>query len=141
MTEKNTELASRFLKSVVAKDLDKVMSFFAENAVFSDPHYPKTHMYGHAEIADGLRWGFGSLKKFGFDIINTHTSTDGKSVVISVDTAHELPNGRLLEFPQLFLFEFEGERVTSLQAYVQYEPHGMVGLMLRVTRLTKRFLS
>jgi hypothetical protein len=44
-------------------------------------------------------------------------------------------NGKALNFPQLFLFEFEGQHIKSLQAYTQYEPHGMVGLMLKVTRV------
>lgn len=140
MTKTNTELAIRWLEYAEAKDINSVMAFFTEDAVFSDPHYPKTHMRGHAEIAEGLLWGFNSLKKFGFNITNTHTSADGTSIVISVHTVHELPNGRLLEFPQLFLFEFEDKLIASLQAYVQYEPHGVVGLMLRFTRLANRFL-
>lgn len=135
MSETNTESAIRLLDAVVAKNLDAVMDFFAEDALLVDPHYPKTRMEGHAEIADGIRWGFSSLKKFGFEIINIYPAADGDGVVISVRTAHELPNGKPLNFPQLFLFEFEGQKIKSLQAYVQYEPHGVVGLMLKITRV------
>jgi len=35
----------------------------------------------------------------------------------------------------LLLFEFEGQLIKSLQAYVQYEPHGMVGVILKIERL------
>lgn len=135
MSETNTELAMRSLACVTAKDLDGVMALFTEDAVFFDPHYPKTRMQGHAEIAEGMRWGLGGLKKLGFDIISTYPSADGKGLVISMITAHELPNGKPLNFPQLLLFEFEGQRIKSLEAYVQYEPHGVVGLMLKMVRL------
>ena len=135
MSETKTEASIRLLASVEAKDFDGLMSFFAEDAVFVDPHYPKKRMQGSAEIAEGMRWGFSSLKKFGFEIIDTYLSADGKGVVISVITAHELPNGKPLNFPQLLMFEFEGQKIKSLQAYVQYEPHGMGGLMLKITRV------
>ena len=87
-----------------------------------------------------MLWGFTSLKKFGFHILNTYPSADGKSLVVSVRTAHELPNGQPLNFPQLFVFEFEEQLIKSLEAYVQYEPHGMVGLMLKVTRIKDRLV-
>lgn len=135
MTDANISIATRMLDQAVAKDLEGAMALFTEDAVFFDPHYPKTRMQGHAEIIEGLRWGFNSLKKFGFNIINTYPSADGKGLVIFVRTAHELPNGKPLNFPQLFVFEFEGELVKSLEAYVQYEPHGVVGLMLKVIRI------
>jgi len=135
MVETNTALALRSMECVEAKDLDGVMAFFTEDAVFFDPHYPKNRMQGHVEIADGIRWGFNGLKKLGFDIIETYESTDGKGVVVSMRTAHELPNGKPLSFPQLLVFEFEGQLIKSLQAYVQYEPHGVVGVILKIERL------
>lgn len=137
MAETNTELAIRLLTCVEAKDLQSVMCFFTENAVFYDTHYPKVRMEGRAEIAEGLCWSFNSLKKFSFNLINTYPSIGGNSVVISVRTTHQLPNGRPLDFPQLFLFEFEGDRIKSLHAYVQYAPHGVVGLMLKIARIRK----
>ena len=135
MPETNIQSAIRFLDCVILKDFDEVMVFFAQDAVLVDPHYPSKRMQGSAEIAEGMRWGFRSLKKFGFEIIDTYLSADGKGVVISVITAHELPNGKPLNFPQLLMFEFEGQKIKSLQAYVQYEPHGMGGLMLKITRV------
>lgn len=135
MPETHTELATRILACVTAKDIVGTMALFTEDAVLVDPHYPKTRMQGYAEIAEGTRWGFSSLKKMGFNIINTYPAADGKGLVVSVITAHELPNGRPLNFPQLFVFEFEGQLIKSLEAYVQYEPHGVVGLMLKVTRI------
>jgi len=135
MVETKIALALRSMECVAAKDLDGVMAFFTEDAVFFDPHYPKSRMQGHVEIADGIRWGFNGLKKLGFDVIETYESADGKSVVVSVRTAHVLPNGKPLNFPQLLLFEFEGQLIKSLQAYVQYEPHGMVGVILKIERL------
>jgi ketosteroid isomerase-like protein len=140
MPDSHTEKVLRFLECVEAKDLDGTMAFFTEDAEFFDPHYPKARMKGLSEIAEGTRWGFSSLKKLGFDIITTYPSIDGNGLVVSMRTAHELPNGKLLTFPQLFLFEFEGERIKLLHAYVQYEPHGMVGVILKLSRV-KRVLA
>ena len=102
MVETKIALALRSMECVAAKDLDGVMAFFTEDAVFFDPHYPKSRMQGHVEIADGIRWGFNGLKKLGFDVIETYESADGKSVVVSVRTAHVLPNGKPLNFFNCF---------------------------------------
>ena len=135
MCDTHNSIATEMLRRVEAKDLAGAMALFTEDALFFDPHYPKNRMQGHAEIYEGVRWGMNSLNKLGFDIIDTYSSSNGRGLVIQVRTAHELPNGKPLSYPQLFLFEFEGPLVKSLEAYVQYEPHGMVGLMLKLTRV------
>lgn len=141
MHDSHFSIAKRMLKCAETKDLAGAISLFTEDAVFLDPHYPKVRMQGRDEITEGMRWGFNSLKKFGFDIINTYSSVDGEALIISVVTSHELHNGKQLSLPQLFAFEFEGERVRSLQAYLQYEPHGIAGLMLKFARLRYFFFS
>ena len=135
MSEAHIAIATEMLKRVEAKDLEGTMTLFTKDALFFDPHYPKNRMQGYAEIYEGVRWGLNSLNKLGFDIIDTYSSSNGRGLVIQVRTAHELSNGKPLSYPQLFLFEFEGSLVKSLEAYVQYEPHGMVGLMLKLTRV------
>jgi len=134
------EIAISLLQYAELKDLESIMGLFTEDAFLFDPHYPKTLMQGRVEITKGLRWGFNSLEKFGFEIINTYPSVDGEGLVISVKTAHVLPNGQPLNFPQLFVFGFEGELIKSLEAYVQYEPHGVVGIMLKITRIQHKFI-
>jgi len=135
MGEANAEVAFRMMEYAENKDLNGAMALFTEDAVFIDPHYLKTHMKGHAEIAEGMRWGFNSLSKLGFDVISTYPSADGEGLVVSMRTAHVLPNGKSLSFPQLLVFEFEGQLIKSLEAYVQYEPHGVVGVILKIERL------
>lgn len=141
MPDANLQTALRSFKLVEEKDLDGLMVLYTKDATLSDPHYPNPHMQGHKQIAEGMKWGFDSLNKLGFNIIDSYTSTDGKSLVISVNTAHELPNGKPLCFPQLFVFTFEGQLIKSFDAYVQYGPHGGIGLMLTLTRIGKSLID
>lgn len=96
MSENHISLAAAMLNCVENKDLTGVMALFTEEAVFFDPHYPKPRMQGHAEIKEGVLWGFNSLKKMRFNIINSYAAEDGKGLVISVCTAHEMLNGQAL---------------------------------------------
>ncbi len=128
-------LVKAFFEAVEAKDLELVMTYYAEDADFIDPHYPKVHMKGKREIEKGLIWGFNGLKKLGFTIEKTFESDDGKSIAIEVATAHVLPNGKALNFPQVFIVEVEAGKITRLQAYEPYGPHGIFKIILGVTRL------
>lgn len=119
-----------FFKSVEAKDITQTLGYFAVDAEFSDPHYPKLNMRGQAEIRNGLLWGFKTMKQFGFHIRAFYPSHDNSGVAVSVDARHILPNGRLLHFQQVFVFRFEGEKIRSLAVYAQYRPNGLLGLVL-----------
>jgi ketosteroid isomerase-like protein len=44
------EFTERFFAAVMAKDMNAVLGFFAEDAELIDPHYPKMHMKGKAAI-------------------------------------------------------------------------------------------
>lgn len=119
--------------AVAAKDLEKVMAAFADDALLYDPHYPQPEMRGKAAIRRGLEWGRSSMQKFGFPIRNCWI--DGDKAVIEVDTHHVLQGGMELKFPQIFVIETRDGLVTRLQSYVPYPPHGIPGLVGMVTRL------
>jgi ketosteroid isomerase-like protein len=131
-------LIEQSFAAVEAKDLDAVLQCFAEDAVLIDPHYPSPVMDGKAAIADGLRWGFNSLKQFGFSIVSYFELPDGKRAAIEVATHHVLPNGRHLEFPQAFFIDAQNNLITRIQAYEPYGPPGIVALILGGTRLQRR---
>ncbi len=128
----------RSFAAVMAKDLDAVLSFFAEDSVLIDPHYPSPRMVGKAAIGDGLTWAFSNMEQMGFTIVHYFAGEDGKSAVVEVDTAHVLRGGMKLNFPQVFVIETRDGLITRLQAYEPYGPPGIGGLMLGLTRLMRK---
>ncbi len=92
-------------------------------------------MQGQAAITAGLQWGFASLKSFSFTILDIYTSGAGNTVAVEIRAAHVLPNGRPLNFPEVFLFEFEGDKIKTWRVFVPYGPPGRVGIALFVQRV------
>lgn len=131
-------LIEQFFQAAEAKDIEAAMAFFTPNAKFIDPHYPNVHMEGKEEIREGLTWGFNGLKKLGFSIEKYFESTDGKNVAVEVATAHILPNGKPLNFPQVFMIDIEDNKISRVQVYVPYGPHGALKVILGMTRLTRK---
>jgi len=132
MSNELVQLVEEFFKVIESKDIEASLVYFSDNAEFIDPHYPNIHMKGKKEIEQGLTWGFKGLKKLGFTI--------EKSLAVEVATAHELPNGKALNFPQAFIIEIEAGKITRLQAYEPYGPHGIFKIILAVTRFMNTML-
>ncbi len=131
-------LVERTFAMVERMDLAAVLSFFADDAVLIDPHYPNPRMVGKAAIETGLRWGFGSMRKMGFPIVNYFEDPSGQKAVVEVATSHVLSTGMQLNFPQVFVIEVRDGLVTRLQAYEPYGPGGIPGVVLALTRLIWR---
>jgi len=98
-------------------DKEATIAAFADDAEIFDPHYPRPHMRGKAEIRAGLDWGFGSMKSFGFDIKHYFPGKDGLSGVFEVDTHHVLKIGKNGDRRQ------QGHRAPRLRA-LRPERHG-----------------
>lgn len=129
----NKTMIDNLMNAFVAKDLEQVLSFFTEDALLYDPHYPVPEMKGKDAIRRGLKWGLGNLEKPGFLIRNCWI--DGDQAVLEVDTHHVFRGGMSLDFPQVFVIEARDGLVTRLQSYVPYPPHGIAGILSRLTRL------
>lgn len=129
-------LVDRMFGAVMAKDLDAVLACFADNATLFDPHYPKPEMVGKAAIAEGLRWGFGTMRTFGFRIVNYFEA--GDRVAVEVATSHVLNMGIKLDFPQAFFIDTRDGKIVRLQAYEPYGPNGVGGVFLALTRLGRK---
>ena len=68
MTPITRELIGRMFSAFEAKDLEAVLTFFAEDALLYDPHYPAPEMKGKAAIRQGLTWGLGNMEQPRFTI-------------------------------------------------------------------------
>ncbi len=132
-------LIARTFAAVEAKDLDAMVGVFADDALVIDPHYPTPRMHGKAAITEGFRWGIGSMRSFGFTIVNYFESGDGRSAAVETASHHILKQGMKLDFPQVFIFEAADGLLTRMQAYEPYGPNGIGGVFLSLVRLRRRF--
>ena len=134
------DLITRTFAAIEAKDLDGMMSVFADDAVVIDPHFPTPRMQGKADITDGFRGAITGMRSFGYTIVNYFESENGQRAAVGTATHHVVKQGMKLNFPQVFIFETADGRITRMQAYEPYGPHGIVGFFLFLGRLKNRFL-
>jgi ketosteroid isomerase-like protein len=130
------ELFKRLIDAFIAKDIDTVMSLFADDALLVDPHYPAPRMQGRAAIERGIRWGLSSLKTPGFTL--RHSAVDGDIGFFELDTKHLLTIGMTVQFEQIFVVEKRGDKIVRLQAYEPYPAPGVAGVIRRATRAAWR---
>lgn len=130
------EILEGMLQAFSAKDLPKVMSYFTDDAVFYDPHYPQPCMVGRDAILQGMSWGMSSLEKPRFTLRKIWL--DENSGVAELDTHHVIRGSLETKFDQVFVFETRDGKFTRLQSYVPYPPHGIAGMIGSVTRLAWR---
>lgn len=138
----NTSLRARIdvlLAAVEAKNMAATLACFADDAIMVDPHYPTPRMVGKAAIADGLQWAFATLHALRFRPVGYFEAGDGRSAALEVATEHVLPGGQPLRFTQAFVIEAVNGRITRLQAYLPYGPHGIGSVFLALVRLRRRF--
>jgi ketosteroid isomerase-like protein len=114
------------------------MSLFDDDAVLIDPHFPTPRMQGKAAITEGLRGAIAGMQSFGYTIVTYFESEDGQRAAVETATHHVIKQGKKLNFPQVFIFETADGRITRMQAYEPYGPHGIVGVCLFLARPKKR---
>jgi uncharacterized protein (TIGR02246 family) len=135
------DLVRRTFATLEAKDLEAMMSLFAEDAVLIDPHFPTPQMQGKAAIRKGFQGAMSGMRSFGYTIVNYCESEDGQCAAVETATHHVLKQGMKRDFPQVFIFEVANEHITRLQAYEPYGPHGILGAFLSLARLASRFVN
>jgi ketosteroid isomerase-like protein len=131
-------LIDRIFAAMQAKNLDNVMSQFADDAVLIDPHFPHPRMEGKAVIAEGLQRAMTQMQSFGYTTMNYFESKGGQRAAVEVATHHVAMHGKKLNFPQVFVFEAGEGRITRMQAYEPYGPHGLFGVFLFLARHLKK---
>jgi ketosteroid isomerase-like protein len=134
------DLVIRTFATIEAKDLDAMMSLFADDAVLIDPHFATPQMQGKAVITEAFQGAMSGMRSFGYTIVNYCESENGQCAAVETATHHVLKQGMKRNFPQVFIFEAANGRITRMQAYEPYGPHGIMGVFLFLARLTNRFL-
>lgn len=133
MAKDITPIIEAMFRGVESKDLDRAVAQFSDDISLYDPHYPYPQMDGIAEVRAGLAWAFDGMASMGFDIDRFFFSPDGLSAVVEVSTHHVLKAGnRHLDFPQVFVIDTDGAKVTKMRAYEPYGPGGGVGVGLAI---------
>ena len=130
------ELYEKLFAGFHTKDLAQVMSCFADDAVFYDPHYPQPRMIGKAAIKQGMAWSLETLETPGFRV--RHMWFNENSGVAEIDTHHVIKGGMEAKFDQVFVFEFHNGKFTRFQSYVPYRPQGIGGVVAQMTGLIWR---
>ena len=131
------ELLSAVFRCCETKNVEGAVALTAPDAVFIDPHYPRVHNTGTAEIRESLQWGIGGLEQMRFHEHRWFASEDG-AVSVEVDTHHTIKGKREVRFPQVFVAESRDGLLTRLQAFEPYGPHGVLATVLRVMRVKKK---
>ena len=110
-----------------------------DDAVVIDPHFLTPRMQGKAAFTEAFREAMSGMWSFGYTIVNYCESENRQCAAVETATHHVLKQGMKLNFPQVFIFETADGRITRMQAYEPYGPHGIVGVFLFLGRLKNRF--
>ena len=135
------DLITHTFATIEARDLDAMMSLFADDAVVIDPHFATPRMQGKAVITESFREAISGMRSFGYTIVNYFESENGQRAAVETATHHVVKQGMKLNFPQVFIFETADGRITRMQAYEPYGPHGILGAFLSFARLASRFVN
>jgi ketosteroid isomerase-like protein len=114
------DIALQLLTAMTAKNKAETLALMADDAVLFDPHYPTPLMAGKAAISEGIDFAFGMLKQPGWTVLRSWENRD--SVVLEVDTHHEMMNGFMVTPKQVFIVDTKDGKITSWQSFVPYPP-------------------
>jgi ketosteroid isomerase-like protein len=120
MTATPISVANQLLDAMTAKDKGRTLALFADDAVLIDPHYPSPTMSGKDAIGAGLDFAFGLLKQPEWKILRSWETAD--TVVLEVDTHHELINGVIMTPKQVFIADVKDGKVARWQSFAPYPP-------------------
>jgi len=131
-------LVDDMFKAIEAKELETLIQFYHEDAEFLDPHYPNIHMKGKQQIIEGLTWGFNGVKTFSFTPVFYFENEEGTHASVEMATRLELTSAKKHCYQQVFIIETKAGKVSRCQAYETYGPHGILNVMLVITRFVNK---
>ena len=111
---KNSELVSEFVASWGGKNVDCIMDYFTDDAVYINiPIDPPNH--GKAAIRSMIETFLGMAEALEFVIHHQGETPDGK--VMNERTDRFLMNGKWVELPVMGIFELRGGKISGWRDY------------------------
>lgn len=129
MTDSPVAIVVEALRRFESQNVDGIVEMFAEDGAFIDPHYPPPvgpALTGRDAIREGLGWVFGMIKEPQLTVRRRYAGEAPGAAAVEVDTRHVMVDGTVVEFPQVFIGEVDGDGLLRrLQSYLPYPPPSM----------------
>lgn len=109
----NTKIVQDFIAAWEARDIDRVMRFFAEDAVYHN--IPMPMMTGRAPIRKFIEGFLGSSESVQFE--THHIAESADCVVMTERTDRFLINGQELALPVMGAFEIKDGKIAKWRDY------------------------
>jgi len=110
----NAAIVAGFIAAWEARDTDRIMDFFAADAVYHNVPMPR--LTGHAEIRAFIAPFLQSAETVAFEVLHSAESADGTVLNERVDIFH-LANGKTLRFEVMGVFEFKEGKIAAWRDY------------------------
>lgn len=111
----NSEIVRNFIATWSTRDLDTIMEYFAEDAVYTNvPMEPSTNI-GKAAIRNFIDMAFAPVEKIDFVI---HLQVEGENgVVMNERTDRFYLQGNWMELPVMGVFELRDGKISKWRDY------------------------
>lgn len=110
----NAARVSAMLASWQGRDVDAILSFFTEDAIYTNvPIDPPNR--GKAEIRAFLEWFFGAVQALEFTTLHQSQGADGTVMNERVDRLDFA--GKVVDLPVMGVFEFRGDLICAWRDY------------------------
>ena len=110
----NGARVSAMLASWKGRDVDVILSFFTDDAIYTNvPIDPPNR--GKAEIRAFLEWFFGAVRDLEFTTLRQAESADGTVMNERVDRLDFA--GKVVDLPIMGVFEFRGDLICAWRDY------------------------
>ena len=110
----NSEIVTRFMRAWEAKDTDRIMSFFAPDAVYHN--MPMPAMKGVEEIRKFIAPFAGSADDVAFEVLNQAETAGGTVLNERVDR-FTLRNGQKIAAEVMGVFELKDGKIVAWRDY------------------------
>jgi limonene-1,2-epoxide hydrolase len=110
----NTEIVADFIAAWEAKDVDRILTFFADGATYHNIPMPK--LTGIDQIRSFVEPFLKDVEKVTFETLHSAENADGTVLNERVDSFLQ-KNGKTLRFEVMGVFEFKGGKITAWRDY------------------------
>ncbi len=110
----NSDIVTAFMRAWEAQDIDRIMSFFAADAVYHN--MPMAPMKGHADIRKFIAPFAGAADDVVFEVLHQAESPSGTVLNERVDR-FTMKNGQKIAAEVMGVFELRDGKITAWRDY------------------------